>query len=371
METTFTVAQGQFELQRPGLHDSSPLRAWDAADEYVLDELAGRPIAHPILVNDAYGALAVALADTNPTSVSDSFVALDAARHNLKLNGRAGPTTVSSVEPFPTSPGVIIIKVPRTLSLLEHQLHQIRQVCSPQTRIVGAGMTKHVHTSTLKLFDEIVGPTTTTLARKKARLIHAHFDPDLSPGESPWPQTVELDSGVLERPLMVGVHAGVFAGAKLDIGARALLHALPGSAQRVLDLGCGNGIIGTTFAALHGGQITFVDESYLAVEAARITFQAQQLDCDATFVVDDAGAGLDSEQFDLVLNNPPFHESNTLSDATAWRMFSQARRLLVPGGELRVVGNRHLGYHTKLKRLFGNCTTVSSNRKFVVLSCRR
>jgi len=32
-----------------------------------------------------------------------------------------------------------------------------------------------------------------------------------------------------------------------------------------------------------------------------------------------------------------------------------------------VVGNRHLGYHAKLKKLFGNCETVAANRKYVIL----
>jgi 16S rRNA (guanine1207-N2)-methyltransferase len=52
-------------------------------------------------------------------------------------------------------------------------------------------------------------------------------------------------------------------------------------------------------------------------------------------------------------------------------MFADSRRSLRRGGELWVVGNRHLGYHAKLKRLFGNCEVVASNTKFVVLRAVR
>lgn len=38
-------------------------------------------------------------------------------------------------------------------------------------------------------------------------------------------------------------------------------------------------------------------------------------------------------------------------------------------GELRGVGNRHLGYHVKLKRVFGNAEVVGSDRRFVVINC--
>ncbi|MGY5036408.1 class I SAM-dependent methyltransferase [Streptomyces sp. 900116325] len=70
---------------------------------------------------------------------------------------------------------------------------------------------------------------------------------------------------------------------------------------------------------------------------------------------------------DLVLNNPPFHSHLATTDATARTMFHGARTALRQGGELWVVGNRHLGYHTQLRRTFGNCTTVAGDPKFVVL----
>ena len=73
----------------------------------------------------------------------------------------------------------------------------------------------------------------------------------------------------------------------------------------------------------------------------------------------------------LILNNPPFHQDVAVGDAVAWQMFCESRDRLVPGGELRVIGNRHLTYHAKLKRLFGNCEVVASNRKFVILSAVR
>jgi 16S rRNA (guanine1207-N2)-methyltransferase len=50
-------------------------------------------------------------------------------------------------------------------------------------------------------------------------------------------------------------------------------------------------------------------------------------------------------------------------------MFSEAQRVLGPGGELLVVGNQHLAYHAKLTRLFGKgrVDVVASDPKFVVL----
>ena len=60
-------------------------------------------------------------------------------------------------------------------------------------------MTRHIHSSTLALFEGILGPTRTSLARKKARLIHATLDPELDPtafrGEGPFPTELFDDVG--------------------------------------------------------------------------------------------------------------------------------------------------------------------------------
>ena len=49
----------------------------------------------------------------------------------------------------------------------------------------------------------------------------------------------------------------------------------------------------------------------------------------------------------------------------------QARAALVTGGELWIVGNRHLGYHAKLARLFRGVQQVAANPKFVVLKATK
>src|SRR5437763_17061765 len=72
-------------------------------------------------------------------------------------------------------------------------------------------------------------------------------------------------------------HAGIFAAEHLDTGTRLLLDHLPrrSGPQRIVDLGCGNGVLGVR-AAMENPQaeVTFVDESYRAVVSAQATFRA-------------------------------------------------------------------------------------------------
>ncbi len=41
-------------------------------------------------------------------------------------------------------------------------------------------------------------------------------------------------------------------------------------------------------------------------------------------------------------------------------MFKQSFRVLRDGGEIRVIGNRHLGYHIELKKIFTRCDVVTA-----------
>jgi 23S rRNA (guanine1835-N2)-methyltransferase len=116
--------------------------------------------------------------------------------------------------------------------------------------------------------------------------------------------------------------------------------------------------------------VLFVDESYQAVACARENAEAAGL-VGHEFLAADGLRELEHESLDLVLCNPPFHQAQAVDDIVAWRMFEQARRTLAPGGDLIVVGNRHLGYHIKLQRLFGQADVLGSDRKFVVLQGRK
>ncbi len=78
-------------------------------------------------------------------------------------------------------------------------------------------------------------------------------------------------------------------------------------------------------------------------------------------------SGFPENSADCIVCNPPFHQQHVIGDHIAWQMFQQAQRVLRKGGELRVIGNRHLNYHVHLKKLFGNWHAVAGNAKFAII----
>ena len=370
-----TTPWGEPALTRFPEDPRDRLRAWDASDEYLLRHLAeeGVPLdGTVVVVGDRWGALVTALAAHRPVQITDSHLAREATRANLARAGvePGAVRLLTTQDPPPERIDVLLVRVPKSLALLEDQLLRLAPAVHAGTVVVGAGMVKEIHTSTLALFERILGPTRTSLAEKKARLIFCTPDPALERPGNPWPYVYTLPDGI--GPAAGGTvvnHAGVFCADRLDIGTRFFLRHLPeGGGRRVVDLGCGNGVVGTSVAlADPDAEVLFVDESFQAVASAEATYKANGVSGHAEFRVGDGLAGVPSGSVDLVLNNPPFHSHQATTDATAWRMFTGARRALRPGGELWVIGNRHLGYHVKLRKLFGNSRLVASDPKFVVL----
>ncbi len=376
MNDRMTTPWGEPVLARFPEDPRDRLRAWDASDAYLLRHLAERQVplsGTVVVVGDRWGALVTALAAHRPTQITDSWLGQEATRANLARNG-VGPGTVrllTTQDPPPGRIDVLLVRVPKSLALLEDQLLRLAPAVHEGTVVVGTGMVKEIHTSTLNLFERILGPTRTSLAERKARLIFCTPDPALERPANPWPHRYTLPDGIgpVSGRTVVN-HAGVFCADRLDIGTRFFLRHLPAgrSGDRVVDLGCGNGVVGTAAAlADPRAEVLFVDESFQAVASAQATYRANDVPGHAEFRVGDGLTGVPAGSVDLVLNNPPFHSHQATTDTTAWRMFTGARRTLRRGGELWVVGNRHLGYHVKLRRLFGNSEVVASDPKFVVL----
>ena len=375
-ETQMTVEGVTLDLRRIPHHRSSPLRAWDAADQYVLDHLAASAEGFDriLVVNDLFGALAASLvaryADEGAPSViqswGDSITSHAATNQNLERNGldpRAVALVPSTQDPFGLV-DLVVLKIPRSLALLEEQLIRLRPMLHPEATIVAAGMVKSIHRSTLELFERLIGPAPTSKAVRKARLIHPTVDRALPVGSNPFPSNYDYAPG-----LPLTEHANVFARGRVDVGTRLLLEHLPvsGPDDHILDLGCGNGLLGLESARRHHPRlVTFVDESYHAVDSARLNHHAWALENDARFEVARTLDPVDTASVDLVLNNPPFHSHQSRSDDTARLMFADAHRVLRPGGRLVVVANRHLDHHRHLRRRFAAVRVVASNPKFVV-----
>lgn len=369
LSTTF----GSVKLSRFPRRTNEQLRAWDAADEYILQQIADNNLINEntrtLIINDQFGALSISLQQFSPEAISDSWLSHRGTMANADDNDVDSDalTLHTSLEYPQTQFDLILIKIPKSLAMLEDQLCRLKPLLHEDSVIVAGGMVKSIHNSTLKLFENIIGSTKTSLARKKARLIFPTVNLLQKSTLSPFPSAYTLENTAYK----ISNHAAVFSRDSLDIGTRFFLQHIPSSNgyKNIIDLGCGNGVVGLIAADKNpDASISFVDESFMAVASAQENFEyAFAQERQATYLATDCLQGLEKNQYDLVLNNPPFHQQNVVGDFIAKQMFRESHNVLKKGGELWVIGNRHLGYHQTLKKIFGNCENVASNKKFVIL----
>jgi len=371
-ETTMQVAQGRFQILRFPIEKNEKLQAWDAADEYLLQnvaeklELDDQPSV--LIINDSFGALAVALSEYKPYAVSDSFISQAATRQNLALNKidvntvRLFDSLVLPQEKF----DFILIKAPKTLAFLEDMLVRLQDNVTANTQVIVAGMVKNLSASVWQMMARYIGATMPSKAVKKARLIYAQVDTDRIVPINPYPIYYPLENTAYQ----ICNHANIFSHRSLDIGTRFFLEHLPqdDKYQQVVDLGCGNGVVGLIFSEKNpNAQLHFVDESFMAVASAEENFKQAVTTANASFQAGDALTDFADKSMDLILCNPPFHQQNTIGGHIALRMFEQSKKVLKPDGELWVIGNRHLGYHVSLKKFFSKVEVLVSNAKFVLI----
>lgn len=367
-----SLADYHLERRPPGGDPS--LRAWNTADQYLLNHAheAGlcASASRMLVVNDAFGALAVALSEFCPDWWSDSYRSARAAQHNLEANGLSlQSVAMVGGSDDPRGPyDLVLLRLPKSLAWLEDQLLRLRPQLAPKAVVVAGSMIKHTPKRAYELLEACIGPTSTSLGWKKARLATSRFAPDLACATGVAPKvTRAAGHDISARP-------NVFAWDRFDPGAQTLLAHLPDYAGSgvVVDQGCGSGVVALAVAQrCPHARIVGVDESYQAVASARFNADHAGLDPGRIrFVVGDDLQEAVEARPDLIVCNPPFHQAHEVGDHVAWGMFRQARRALAPGGRYVVVGNRHMNYHVKLSRLFGRCEVLGSDRRFVVLQAR-
>lgn len=388
MKTMMTpLAINLLSLKRYPQTSDQTLKAWNAADEYLIhhiqENIKLNDTSKILIMNDQFGALTCSFKSFDCYSWIDSFLSKKAVLINLESNDNEALKSTfkhvnqtTSTIPRDTQFDLVVIRIPKHNSLLEFQLKMLLPYIHSQTKIIAAGMTKEIHNANIKLFDKIIGSTTTSLAKKKARLVFT--EPEKKPSssldellnqESETYQYNISHSGISLK--IIGL-PGVFSRDSLDIGTRVLLNYMPQTKanETLIDLGCGTGILGTLAAKQNQLlNVLFTDESYLAVESANKTYCENiklNTKVQPQFMTTDVLDGLDSNIADHIICNPPFHQQNVQTLSIANKMFKESAQKLKATGELRVVANRHLKYKPMLNSYFKDIEIISNDNKFVV-----
>ncbi|WP_194438025.1 16S rRNA (guanine(1207)-N(2))-methyltransferase RsmC [Vibrio fluminensis] len=167
-----------------------------------------------------------------------------------------------------------------------------------------------------------------------------------------------------EHTLTIKSLPGVFSHGEFDIGSKLLLDTLPTLQDKVLDFGCGAGVIGSVMATLNPSiELEMCDISALAIESSKATLTANNLQ-GKVFASDVYSDCADDYQF--IVSNPPFHSGLDTSYSATETLLKDAPKQLKSNGELLIVANSFLQYPPIIEQAFGKCDTLNKTNKFAI-----
>ncbi len=167
-------------------------------------------------------------------------------------------------------------------------------------------------------------------------------------------------------PLRFWTDHGVFSRGHTDLGSRELIMAMDVSgAARILDLGCGYGVVGIAAARLApAAHVVLTDPNARAIELAQRNLATNQVR-NAEVRLGEDYAPVAGEQFDVILTNPPIRAGNTV----VFRLIAGAIDHLAPGGRFFLVARTKQGAKTfaaEMARHFATVTQVGQGSGYRV-----
>ena len=168
--------------------------------------------------------------------------------------------------------------------------------------------------------------------------------------------------------LELETQSGLFSPERADRGTLAMLSCArfePG--MRVMDLGCGCGLVGI-LAALECGEANVVLSD---IDPAAVQIAARNAARNGVpglkVVCSDGFSGVEETGFDLILSNPPYQSDFSVAKAFIEKGFNRLKL----GGTMLMVTKRRDWYRNKLVAIFGGVKIHEIDGYFVFESQRR
>jgi 16S rRNA (guanine1207-N2)-methyltransferase len=259
--------------------------------------------------------------------------------------------------------------VPKGREYARAQLMTAMQALKPGGDLYIGGPNKGGAKSVISDAEELFGDCKVLDFKKSHRVAvstkHKSYEYPSAWGAKPYePQTRTFATplGTIEVVTM----PGIFSWDELDDGTHLLLeHIKLEGVKSLLDMGCGNGVIGA-LAAKQVESVTMVDDNLLAVYCSRYTVEHNKLP-NVQVLASDVYSNLDKQKFDLIVSNPPFHKKFDVNTHSAQSLITEAKAHLNREGRLMIVINAFLKYEEAMSEHFRYARTVVDNGKYKIL----
>ncbi|MEZ4334588.1 MAG: methyltransferase [Myxococcota bacterium] len=316
-------------------------------------------------------------------------IAVQPWRDRFLADEQAGLDVRAAADGIPSgSFGQVVVHLQKSRAATFEDLAAAWRILAPDGELLFCGPnTLGIASAVKRLAEQLGEPGVVVANRARARVVRFRKRADHAPvREGSEPIQVPLQRvepagrsagqagrGVADT-LELETLPGVFSAKRLDPGSELLLEAFARVARatpprRIVDLGCGTGVLGLVAATLlPEAEVLLVDADARAVACTRRNIERLGLAARCRAAWWDAREQPIDQGFELALVNPPFHHRGPEVDlAPALALFASLAGWLAPRASALLVANRTLPYEAPLARL-GELALIADVRGYKLLS---
>ncbi|MGD2069487.1 MAG: methyltransferase [Gemmatimonadota bacterium] len=292
------------------------------------------------------------------------------AWHRRARDGRpASPWPPAS--PFRDGPfRTALLRLPRARDELEMASHAAAQRLAPGGRLLVYGAKDEGAGSAAGRLEPLFEAPRSVATGGRCRLVEAtrpQAVPGLRAGLEAWRIVTGPPHPDVGAERWVS-YPGVFAAGRLDEGTALLLGCLDGVVgrggenARVLDFGCGDGVV----AGVLCGRTPGLAPVMLDVDTVALAAAAENVPAGVPVAGDGLGSVGEIPPFDAVVSNPPYHRGKDETVGIVRGLIRDARRRLAAEGSLTLVVQRRLPVETAMAAAFESVEVVADGGAFRV-----
>ncbi|HFB99395.1 MAG TPA: methyltransferase domain-containing protein [Phaeodactylibacter sp.] len=367
MSPTFFNKENEYQVTRYPATNSRSLKAWNTADEYLLQRLEEYQLSNVSIAifNDRFGFLSCLLYDFSPIIILNyksqkKAIIQNATDNLLKISDLRFQ---NPLDIFSEKINIGIFKIPKSLELFRLQLFQLSQSLADDAVVLGAFMTKYFSPKIITIASEFFENVEQSRAWKKSRLI-------ILQKKKPF-RNISITHTIAFEKDIYQQYFGVFSAKNIDYASQFFIQhwMIKKDVQRVLDLASGNGILAKKIKEKNPSyEVHLMDDAYLAIESSRLNLTPEKETNPEKifFHWNDTMDIFENDFFDLVVSNPPFHFEYETNIEVAIHLFQEVKRCLKNGGQFQLVASRHLNFKTHLEKIFESVLVILENDKFII-----
>jgi len=169
-------------------------------------------------------------------------------------------------------------------------------------------------------------------------------------------------------PLKFNTSSALFSPDQIDRGTLAMLSVVEFDAKdKILDLGCGYGVVGIAAAKMIGSQnVVMSDVLEKAVNLSRKNALLNEVG-DIKIILSNGFSNIQDKDFSIILSNPPYHSDFSVPKHFIEKGFNRLKL----GGKMFMVTKRKTWYKNKFIAIFGGVKIYEIDGYFVFSAEKR